>query len=113
MGFTCRQALPKAKEQPADAADGSAYSSSASSAPSQATAAALSPSGQPKEAASSPRGDTAASGGVAAPVGGARKISAELPAPEEGGMFHGGPLTNRKKDTGGVGENCLCADVMR
>lgn len=38
-------------------------------------------------------------------MGGARKISAELPVPEDGGLFHGGPLTNRKKDTGGVGEH--------
>ena len=102
--FIDREALPKAKEQPAD----TAHSSPSNSAPSQTTAAAASASDRPHEDRPSPRGGIALLRGVPAPVGGARRISAELPVPEDGGLFHGGPLTNRKKDTGGVGEHPAC-----
>ncbi|KAK9917751.1 hypothetical protein WJX75_007815 [Coccomyxa subellipsoidea] len=101
-----REALPKAKEQPAD----TAHSSPSNSAPSQTTAAAASASDRPHEDRPSPRGGIALLRGVPAPVGGARRISAELPVPEDGGLFHGGPLTNRKKDTGGVDYSCGCMD---
>lgn len=115
MRVQCRESLPKAKEQPpdADAADSSPGSGSgaAMSAADPPGSASGWPGGRSGGATggskgTSPRESGGSPGATAAPSGGPRRIPADIRPPEHGGLFHGGALAGRKKDTGGVGA-CL------
>lgn len=105
-----REALPKAKDQPPDAADDSGHTlnSPQGAARAASTPAAASGPQTGEKGGTSPKGTMALSTGITVVAGGVRRISAEVAQPEEGGLFHGGPLTNRKKDTGGVGALAYC-----
>lgn len=100
-----REALPKAKDQPPDAADDTGHTPGLSQGTAQtaSTTAAASCAGAGEDPIVRKDGPAPVSPGASVVVAGARRISAEVPQPGDGGLFHGGPLTNRKKDTGGVG----------
>lgn len=76
--------LPKAKQQPSDATDGRAAAQERSGA-------------APSSAAGFPAAPAPDS------VGSARRIPADPSRLEDGGLFYGGSLGARRKDSGGVG----------